>query len=73
MAHPMVGPITLVLGLRDLVFEFVQQQFGIDMPQQFDTELANMAEAGIVELAEEHCMITHKGFLVLDEVLGHLL
>lgn len=62
------------LRLREpLVFEHVQQKFGIDMPQQFSTELRKMADLGVLDVSEDDFMITHQGFLVLDEVLGHLL
>ena len=51
------------LRLREpLVFEHVQQQFGIDIPQQFSTQLRKMADLGVLDVSEDDFMIAHQGF-----------
>ena len=62
------------LRLRQpLLFKDIFQQFGIDVPKQFSSELHKMADLGVLDVSEDAFMITHQGFLVLDEVLGYFI
>ncbi len=62
------------LRLRQpLVFKDIFQQFGIDVPHQFSNELRKMADLGVLDVSDDAFMITHQGFLVLDEVLGYFI
>lgn len=58
---------------KPMIFDDVYQRFGVDMKQQFSLALNDMAHLGVMDVTEDACMITHKGFLVLDEVLNYFI
>lgn len=62
------------LRLRQpMLFDDVYQRFGVDMKQQFSLPLNDMSKLGVLDVTEDACMITHKGFFVLDEVLNYFI
>ena len=58
---------------RPLFYSVVKERFDVDIPVQFSKGLSEMAALELFDVSDDSMMVTHKGFLLLDEALTYFI
>jgi len=67
---------TMMLGLRmteGVDCDELQQRFGVDVCDLYEAEIDRLSEEGLIEFADSHIRLTHRGVLLANEVMAEFI